>query len=94
MATLTKQLRSGLHGIPGVRNAGPEPWHLSSSITTVQFADGSLQTCKNVVTALRERFRIITKVRPEVCGVRISVATFNTEEEIERLLSALATLTV
>ena len=90
MASLTAQLRTGLHSIPGLRNAGPEPWSLSSSLTTVQVAGGSLDHCQQLVTLLRERYRIITKVRPEVCGVRISLAAFTTVEEVEQLLTALA----
>jgi len=91
MQRLTAQLREGLRGIAGVHNAGPEEWDRSSSITTLQFQDGSLARCQALVTLLRERDTIITKVRPEVCGVRISLAAFNTEDEIERLLAALAT---
>lgn len=90
MAALTAELRDGLRHIPGVRNAGPETWALSSSLTTVQLTDGSLAQCQHLVTLLRERYRIITKVRPEVCGVRISLAAFNTSAEVEQLLTALA----
>ena len=90
MATLTAQLRNGLGNIPGVHNAGPDAWSLSSSLTTLQLNDGSLAQCQQLVTLLRERYRIITKVRPEVCGVRISVAAFNTAAEIDQLLTALA----
>lgn len=90
MATLTAHLRDGLRSIPGLRNAGPEPWALSSSLTTLQLTDGSLAQCQQLVTLLRARYRIITKVRPEVCGVRISLAAFNTAAEVEQLLAALA----
>ena len=91
MAALTAHLRAGLRNVPGVRNAGPEPWALSSSLTTLQLTDGSLAQCQQLVTLLRERYRIITKVRPEVCGVRISLAAFNTAAEVDQLLAALAT---
>ncbi|MCE7982362.1 MAG: aminotransferase class V-fold PLP-dependent enzyme [Caldilinea sp. CFX5] len=90
MAALTAQLRTGLHNLPGVHNAGPEPWSLSSSLTTLQLAGGSLTQCQQLVTLLRKRYRIITKVRPEVCGVRISLAAFNTAAEVDQLLTALA----
>jgi len=90
MATLTAQLRNGLRDIPGVHNAGPDAWALSSSLTTLQLNGGSLAQCQQLVTLLRERYRIITKVRPEVCGVRVSVAAFNTAAEIDQLLTALA----
>jgi len=92
MATLTAQLRNGLREIPGVHNAGPEAWSLSSSLTTLQLDDGSLTHCQQLVTLLRERYRIITKVRPEVCGVRVSLAAFNTAAEVEQLLRALTAI--
>lgn len=92
MATLTAQLRNGLRDIPGVRNAGPDAWALSSSLTTLQVDGGSLAQCQQLVTLLRERYRIVTKVRPEVCGVRVSVAAFNTAAEVDQLLTALAAI--
>jgi len=90
MASLTAQLRNGLRDLPGVRNAGLDAWALSGSLTTLQLDGGSLAQCQHLVTLLRERYRIITKVRPEVCGVRISVAAFNTTAEVDQLLTALA----
>lgn len=90
MAALTAHLRDGLRNVPGLRNAGPDAWTLSSSLTTIQLTAGSLAQCQHLVTLLRERYRIITKVRPEVCGVRISLAAFNTSAEVEQLLTALA----
>lgn len=92
MQQLTSQLRAGLHKIPGLHNAGPDAWAHAASITTLQLTAGSLTNCQRLVTLLRERYRIITKVRPEVCGVRVSIAAFNTADEVEQLLTALATL--
>lgn len=92
MQYLTAHLREGLRALPGVTNAGPHDWSRSSSITTLQLDNGSLEKCQQLVTLLRERYQIVTKVRPEVCGVRISVAAFNTVAEIDQLLAALATL--
>ncbi|MEZ4867397.1 MAG: aminotransferase class V-fold PLP-dependent enzyme [Caldilineaceae bacterium] len=89
MQRLTSQLRTGLHAIKEIRNAGPDAWALSSSITTLQLANGDLTQCQQLVTLLRERYHIITKVRPEVCGVRISLAAFNTVEEVAQVLVAL-----
>lgn len=86
---LTQQLREGVRAIPGVRNAGPDEWEISSGITTLQFGESSPARVQKVVEQLREQYHIVTKFRPEVCGVRVSVAAFNTEEEIEQLLKAL-----
>jgi len=92
MTRLTRRLRDGLHAIPGIRNAGPAEWALSSSITTLQLDNGTPERCQQLVALLRERYAIVTKFRPEVCGVRVSVAAFNTAAEIDRLLEGLAGL--
>jgi selenocysteine lyase/cysteine desulfurase len=92
MRSLTKRLRAGLQGIKGVRNAGPEEWLISSSITTIQLENGSPERCHLLVAQLREHYQIVTKFRPEVCGVRLSVAAFNTAAEIDRVLEALDVL--
>ena len=89
---LTETLRRGLATIDGVNNGGPDGWELSSSITTLQFDGADADACKDLVTQLRQRFSIVTKFRPEVCGVRVAVAAFNTIEEIDRLLQALTIL--
>lgn len=94
MRRLTQRLRGGLHHISGIRQLGPAQWEDSSSITTIQMAESTLEKCQRLAAALRERYSIVSKVRPEVLGVRISVAAFNTEQEIDLLLEALATLQV
>lgn len=92
MRRLTQRLRDGLNQLPGFRQLGPAQWEDSSSITTIAPLDCTLAKCQKIFAALRERYSIITKVRPEVTGIRISVAAFNTEQEIDRLLVALAAL--
>lgn len=89
---LTAYLRRGVRVIPGVANCGPDGWELSSSITTLQFDGADADACKRLVAQLRERFSIVTKFRPEVGGVRVAVAAFNTIDEIDRLLQALKVL--
>ncbi len=88
--TLSQYLREGLRSIHGVRNAGPDAWALSSSITTLQLDHGTPQRVQQLVSILRDRYHIVTKYRPEVCGVRVAVAAFNVAEEIDKLLAALA----
>jgi selenocysteine lyase/cysteine desulfurase len=65
-------------------------WSLSSSITTLQLENGTPERMQKLVTVLRDRYHIVTKYRPEVCGVRVAVAAFNTADEIDMLLHALA----
>ena len=85
---LTARLRAGLRLVPGIRVASPEEWKLSSSVTTIQLDGGTPQRCQQFVERLLEDYRIVVKYRPEICGVRIGVAGFNTAEEIEQFLAA------
>jgi selenocysteine lyase/cysteine desulfurase len=87
--SLTGRLRQGLRAMPGVVNAGTDDWPCSSGITTLQFDGHTEARCRAVVELLRDDHRIVTKYRPERCGIRVSVAAFNSEEEIDRLLNAL-----
>jgi len=90
--TLTERLRAGLRNVPGIRVASPDSWEHSSSVTTVQLHEGTPDRCLQLVERLLEEYRIVVKYRPEICGVRIGVAAFNTAEEIEQLLTALGRL--
>jgi L-cysteine/cystine lyase len=92
MRELSERLRDGLREVKGVRLAGPYPWELSSAITTIQLEDGSPERCQQLVERLREEYAIVVKFRPEICGIRISVAAFNSAEEVDRLLEALVCL--
>ncbi len=87
--SLTERLRSGLRGVPGIRFASPEMWEHSSSVMTVQLQDGNPGRCMELVERLLDEYQIVVKYRPEICGVRIGVAAFNTAEEVEQLLTAL-----
>jgi L-cysteine/cystine lyase len=88
--SLTQRLRLGLREIPRLCNAGPDAWALSSSITTLQLENGTAERMQRLVEILREQYQIVTKFRPEVTGVRVAVAAFNVEEEIDKLLEVLA----
>jgi selenocysteine lyase/cysteine desulfurase len=92
MRSLTARLHAGLATLPHLHILGPQSWECSSSLTTIHPINGTLARCQEMVNTLREEHRIITKVRPEVTGIRISVAAFNTEQEIDTLLNALAHL--
>ena len=85
---LTARLRAGLRLVPGIRVASPEEWELSSSVTTIQLDEGTPERCQRFVERLLEEYGIVVKYRPEICGVRIGVAGFNTNEEIEQFLAA------
>ena len=89
---LTEQLRAGLQRLPGLYVSSPDAWENSSSVTTVQLDEGTPARCQQLVERLLDDFRIVVKFRPEICGVRIGVAAFNTADEIEQFLTAVARL--
>ena len=90
--SLTERLRAGLRCVPGIRVASPAEWEHSSSVTTIQLQDGTPGRCMQLVERLLEEYQIVVKYRPEICGVRIGVAAFNTAKEVEQLLTALGRL--
>lgn len=87
--SLTEQLHDGLRRVPGIRVASPDAWELSSSVTTVQLHEGTPERCLQLVERLLDDYRIVVKYRPEICGVRIGAAAFNTSEEIDQFLTAI-----
>jgi selenocysteine lyase/cysteine desulfurase len=89
MRDLTARLREGVRSIRDLRIAGPDAWEDSSSITTIQLEGDSAERCQRLVAVLREECHVITKYRPEVGGLRISVAAFNTQSDVDRMLDAL-----
>ena len=89
---LTAQLREGLRKVAGIRVASPEAWELSSSVTTIQLEGGTPARCQQLIERLLDGDGIVVKYRPEICGVRIGIAAFNTGEEIEQFLAALRRL--
>ena len=89
---LTEQLRAGLQRLAGVHVASPNAWENSSSVTTIQLHEGTPARCQQLVERLLDDYRIVVKFRPEICGVRIGIAAFNTADEIEQFLTAVARL--
>ncbi len=89
---LTERLRAGLQRAEGVCVASPDAWENSSSVTTIQLHEGTPARCQQLVERLLDDYRIVVKFRPEICGVRIGVAAFNTADEIEQFLTAVARL--
>ena len=86
---LTERLRAGLRRVPGISVASPDAWEHSSSVTTVQLHEGAPARCLQLVERLLDDYCIVVKYRPEICGVRIGVAAFNTTEEIDQFLTAI-----
>jgi selenocysteine lyase/cysteine desulfurase len=90
---LTAQLREGLDLIKGFDVLTPIPWESSSGITSLHFPGCSQNQVQELIGRIWDEFRTVVKFQREFGGIRISVASFNVPEEIDRLLEALSRLT-
>jgi cysteine desulfurase/selenocysteine lyase len=99
---LTAQLGDGLRQLCGPisgqprRSSGqapviltPESWELSSGITSLYFPDHSAERVRYLIERLWCDFRVVVKFQSEFAGIRISIAGFNSGEEVSRLLEGL-----
>lgn len=90
--TLTGRLRAGLRRLDGFRILTPDAWALSSGITSLEFPGWTPEQVHALIDRIWEEYRVVVKFQTDFAGIRISVAPFNTEEEVDRLLSALEKL--
>lgn len=86
--TLTRRLRDGLREIKGLEILSPYDWELSSGITSVCVPGWETERVHALIDRIWDEYRVVVKFQPEIAGVRISVAAFNSEDEVDRLLEA------
>ena len=96
IANLTHRLRSGLTQIDRARIITPLDMEKSAGITTVMFDQFTKTDMDGLVAQLQDRHRTVVKsqwltapVDPVKVGMRISVAAFNNETEVDRLLEGI-----
>lgn len=82
-------LRDGLARVPGLDILTPAPRDLWSGLVVFRLAGADAE---EVVDTLWERHRIVIRWVPSPRALRASVHAFNTEEELQRLVDALAEL--
>ena len=85
---LSASLKDLLRAVPGLRLLTPEEWEHGSALTSFTIEGAS-------ALALHEalwRQRIVTRWVPELNALRLSTAYFNSEAELERLVTALRRL--
>lgn len=92
VAGLSERLRAGLAAMPNCELLTPRGFGESSGITSFMVAGGDEARTRAVVDGLWERERIFVKYQIERPMVRVSVAAFNTADEIDRLLTTLEPL--
>ena len=97
IANLTHRLRSGLTQIDRARVITPLDMEKSAGITSVMFDQFAKTDMDGLVARLQVRHRTVVKSQwltaappdPVKVGMRISVAAFNNEDEVDRLLEGL-----
>ena len=89
MRQVTVCLRAGLAELPGVQTLAPLPWSYSSAITSFVVQGWDAARHQALVDELYATERIIIKFQPEFAGIRVSIAAFNTEADVDHLLTAL-----
>jgi L-cysteine/cystine lyase len=92
VAPLVRRLHDGLRGLPGLEVISPASWELASGILAVRLPGFTPEQVRALVVRIWQEEGVVVKFQPEYAGIRISVAGFNIEAEIERLLAALARL--
>ena len=89
---LVRRLHDGLRGLPGLEVISPASWELASGILAVRLPGFTPEQVRALVVRIWQEEGVVVKFQPEYAGIRISVAGFNIEAEVERLLAALARL--
>jgi len=89
---LVRRLQDGLRGLPGLEVISPASWELASGILAIRLPGFTPEQVRALVVRIWQEARVVVKFQPEYAGIRISVAGFNIEAEVERLLAALARL--
>ena len=86
---LTAYTRSGLEGVPGVTVTSPSAGPTASALVTFTVDGWEPQP---LVQALWERGNIVARFVQEPPNIRVSLALFNNEQEVDHLLATLRTI--
>lgn len=86
---LTTYTRSGLEGVPGVTVTSPSAGPTASALVTFTVDGWEPQP---LVQALWERGNIVARFVQEPPNIRVSLALFNNEQEVDHLLATLRTI--
>jgi len=89
VASLAHVLRAGLRQLPGVTLLGPDDPAQTTGLIGFTVDGWRATECKALVERLYREQRILIKYQTEQTGLRVSLAAFNTFEEVELLLRAL-----
>jgi selenocysteine lyase/cysteine desulfurase len=86
---LAARLRAGLRQFPNVTLLGPTDPARTTGLIGFTVQGWTADDCKALVARLYRQQRILIKYQPEHIGLRVSIAAFNTAEDVDKLLDAL-----
>lgn len=87
---LAQALRAGLRALPGVTLLGPDDPARTTGLIGFTVHGWTATESKALVERLYQQKRILIKYQPEQMGLRVSLAGFNTADEVAALIAALA----
>lgn len=86
---VAQHLRDGLRQFRPVRVLGPDDPARTTGLVGFTIHGWSADDCRALVERLYRQQRILIKFQPEHTGLRVSIAAFNTADEVDALLAAL-----
>jgi len=89
-AALAEHLRMGLRQLPAVAVLGPQDPKQTTGLVGFTLQDWQMAESKAFVEQLYRDHRILIKYQPEKQGLRVSLAAFNTIDDVELLLQQLS----
>jgi selenocysteine lyase/cysteine desulfurase len=89
IAFLGRRLREGLRTLPDVQLLGPDDPQHTTGLVGFTVANHDAHALNQVVDRLYREHRIAIKYQPEKAALRVSLAAFNTADEVDLLLNAL-----
>lgn len=89
IASLSKRLREGLHVLPGAHILGPDDPSRTTGLIAFTLTNHDADALRQIVDELYEQHRIAIKFQVDMTALRISLAAFNTPQEVDTLLRAL-----
>jgi len=89
IAALAVHLRAGLRTLPPVSLLGPDDPFRTTGLIGFTVAGHSADDLQLLVAQLYEEHKIVIKFQPEKTALRVSLAAFNTADDVDSLLRTL-----
>lgn len=86
---VAQRLRDGLRQFRPVQVLGPDDPARTTGLVGFTIHGWTADECRGLVERLYRQQRILIKFQPEHTGLRVSIAAFNTADEVDALLAAM-----